>query len=45
MVAVAGLVALATAEVMTEVGVVVCSAEVIGGRVDQEEVGKLRLWI
>ena len=31
LVAVAGLVALATAEVMTEVGVVVCSAEVIGG--------------
>ena len=31
MVAVAGLVALAMAEVMTEVGVVVCSAEVIGG--------------
>ena len=30
--AVAGLVALAMAEVMTEVGVVVCSAKVIGGR-------------
>ena len=41
LVAVAELVALATEEVLTEVVVVVCSAEAIGVGVDQEKAWKL----